>query len=127
MTVALYDQTPVKAPSLTSAAGSLVVVFCRIGFKSSIVSQGAFVFGDIRASDASGRRVKRAVTLATRSLTLPAGQSETVQLKLNTTGLRLLNSRRSLRARLTTMQELGTTSTVVSSQIVSFKRSKKKR
>jgi hypothetical protein len=67
------------------------------------------------------KAVKRTVTLATRTLTIPAGQSETVHIKLDATGLRLLTRRHSLRVKLIATQTLGTTSTIVSSQTVSLK------
>jgi FG-GAP-like repeat len=73
------------------------------------------------------KAVRRTVTLGTRSLTLPAGQSETVHIKLNPTGLRLLTRRHSLRVKLIATQTSGTTTTIASSRIVSFKTSRKKR
>ena len=71
--------------------------------------------------------VKRTVTLGTRSLTLTAGQSQIVHIKLNAIGLRLLTRRHSLRAKLITTQMSGTTSTIVSRQTVTFKMSRTKR
>jgi len=68
--------------------------------------------------------VKRSVALATKALTLPAGQSMTANLKLDRTGLRLLSHRHSLRVKLTATQTSGAASTVVSSRIVSFKLSR---
>jgi predicted type IV restriction endonuclease len=70
--------------------------------------------------------VKRTVTLGTRSLTLTAGQSQMVHIKLNAIGLRLLTRRHSLRAKLITTQMSGTTSTIVSRQTVTFKTSRKR-
>jgi FG-GAP-like repeat/FG-GAP repeat len=70
--------------------------------------------------------VKRTVTLGTRSLTLTAGHSQMVHIKLNAIGLRLLTRRHSLRAKLIATQMSGTTSTIVSRQTVSFKTSRKR-
>jgi hypothetical protein len=80
----------------------------------------------VSAATKRTKSVKRSVTLATKTLTLPAGQSETVDLKLDRTGLRLLNHRHSLRVKLTATQTSGAASTVVSSRIVSFKHSQAK-
>jgi FG-GAP-like repeat/FG-GAP repeat len=78
----------------------------------------------VSAATKRTKSVKRSVTLATKALTLPAGQSETANLKLDRTGLRLLNHRHSLRAKLTATQTSGVASTIVSSRIVSFKHSR---
>ena len=80
----------------------------------------------VSAATKRTKSVKRSVTLVTKTLTLPAGQSETVHMKLNPTGLRLLTRRHSLRAKLITTQMSGATSTIVSRQTVTFKTSRKR-
>jgi FG-GAP-like repeat len=80
----------------------------------------------VTAAKKRAKVFKRTVVLATKSLMLTAGQSETVHIKLNPTGLRLLARRRVLRAALIATQMSGATTTIVSRQTVSFKTSRKR-
>jgi ethanolamine utilization microcompartment shell protein EutL len=58
----------------------------------------------VTAAKKRAKVFKRTVVLATKSLTLTAGQSETAHSKLNSTGLRPLARRRVLRAALIATQ-----------------------
>jgi hypothetical protein len=80
----------------------------------------------VTAAKKRAKVFKRTVVLATKSLMLTVGQSETVHLKLNPMGLGLLARRRVLRAALIATQTSGAITTIVSRQTVSFKTSRKR-
>src|SRR6185437_881716 len=75
----------------------------------------------------SGRRSHRVVVLGTASVSLKAGQTQTVRVALNRTGRQLLARRHELKAKLIVAQATATAAAAtVSSQTVTFKRAGKR-
>ena len=65
--------------------------------------------------------------LGTATVTLAAGQSEIVHVKLNAVGQRLLSSRHKLSVKLTVTQRKSGATVVISSQTINFKTPTKKK
>jgi len=93
-----------------------------------------------RDRDAEGRKLvavsakkrkpktsKRTVVLGAATVTLAAGQSEIVHVKLNAAGQRLLSSRHKLSVKLTITQRKSGATVVISSQTINFKTPSKKK
>lgn len=88
--------------------------------------RGAKVIAVTRAKKRQ-RTTRRVVTVGTTTVTLTAGRSQVVGISLNATGRRLLASRHTLPVRLTASQVTATSTSVVSTQVLTFKKSTKKR
>jgi hypothetical protein len=108
--------------SCTGAAGAT----CRLVLKLTVTE----TFRGHRlvavSSRASRRRTHRVVTVGSASVTLTAGQSQTVRIGLNATGKRLLASHHGLKVTLRVTEATGgSASTTVSTQTVTFKPARK--
>jgi hypothetical protein len=75
----------------------------------------------VSAIERKPKTSKRTVVLGTATVTLAAGQSEIVHVKLNAAGRRLLSSRHELSVKLTVTQRTSGATVVISSQTLNFK------
>jgi hypothetical protein len=79
--------------------------------------------GRVIAVSSKAKVTHRTVTLGTKTVTIDAGQSQTVTVSLNATGIKLLKSHHKLRVKLS----MTSGGSPVASQTVEFTQSKKKK
>ena len=106
--------------------GLLEALACKFIFKLTVIE--TLKGGKVIAVSANAKTQKRTVTVGTKSVTLAAGDSETVRIRLDAAGQRLLKSRNKLSVKFTTTaRRANGTMVAVSRQTIEFKAPNKKK
>jgi hypothetical protein len=110
--------------SCAGPAGTTCVMTVTLSVTETL--QGNKVLSVSSAKSKKPKKTKKLVIVGSASVTLAAGQSKTIQVKLNAAGQRLVKSRHKLSVKLTVDQSKSGRAVVISSQTVTFKAPSKK-